>query len=271
MDPAVGAYLRALDTVPGWFDPLDFRLLVELDRVQVGRGAEGDLFEIGAYYGKTAILLGYLARAPEERVTVCDVFEHADAIDAESWPVHNHWYRDVSEAAFVEQYERFHERLPEIIVGLSERIDAKARARTCRLVHVDGGHKYEVVRGDAATAKRLLRPGGVVAFDDISTAHNPGVALAVWELVLGGRFVPFCLTQHKLYGTWDAGGVNWLGAVDEWVARQPDVGSERHTLAGVPVRRLYAAPPPAVEPSDLVRIPGSDELDELFDPASAGA
>ena len=53
MPPAVGAYYYALDTVPGWFSPLDFRILVELDRLQRVHGVGGDIFEIGAYYGKT--------------------------------------------------------------------------------------------------------------------------------------------------------------------------------------------------------------------------
>ena len=52
MPPAVGAYYYALDTVPGWFSMLDFRILVELDRLQHEHGIGGDLFEIGAYYGK---------------------------------------------------------------------------------------------------------------------------------------------------------------------------------------------------------------------------
>ena len=140
----------------------------------------------------------------------------------------------------MEQYQRFHVELPDMIVGPSSTIDATRLAGTCRLVHVDGGHKYEIVRQDAATARELLRPGGIVAFDDISTPHNPGSALAVWELVLGGPFRPLLLTDAKLYGTWDAGGVDWVARVDEWVAGEPDLGSDLHTLAGWPVRRLFA-------------------------------
>ena len=51
----------------------------------------GDLFEIGTSFGKSAILLGYLARPPEERLTVCDVFEHKQALDPESLMIINHW------------------------------------------------------------------------------------------------------------------------------------------------------------------------------------
>ncbi len=261
MEPAVGAYFFGLDTVPGWFDPLDFRALVEMDRVQRAHGVTGDVFEIGAYYGKTAILFGHLVRRPAERLTVSDVFEHADLIDAESWPAFNHWYAGVTQAGFVEQYQRFHDDLPEMIVGLSDTIDAAARAGTCRLVHVDGGHGYDTVRGDASTARTLLAPGGIVAFDDISTAHNPGVALAVWELVLAGEFVPLCLTQQKLYGTWDAGGIDWPAALDAWVLREPDLGSEIHTLAGWPVRRLFSVTRRNGTVLDLTTIPDRDEID----------
>ena len=129
MAPAVGAYLLALDTVPGWFSPLDFRVFVELDRIQRDRGLAGDLFEIGAYLGKSAILLGYLARPPAERLTVCDVFEHVESVDAESLPQHNHWYSGLSEKAFLEQYQRFHEHMPDVIVGssLDRRCDGAGR------------------------------------------------------------------------------------------------------------------------------------------------
>ena len=260
MAPAIGAYYYALDTVPGWFSPLDFRILVELDRLQRAHGVGGDLFEIGAYYGKSAILLGHLARLPDERLTVCDVFEHVEAIDAESFPVFNHWYAGVTQQGFEEQYHRFHVGLPDIIVGPSTTVDAAGLAGTCRIVHVDGGHSYDVVRHDAATARTLLRPGGVVAFDDISTSHNPGSALAVWELVLGGAFRPLLLTDAKLYGTWDAGGIDWAARIDEWVAGEPNLGIDMHTLAGWPVRRVFAHGRPALAADRLVRIPDLEDM-----------
>ena len=258
MTVAVGAYLLALDSVPGWFSELDLRVLVELDRLQRAHGIGGDLFEIGAYLGKSAILLGHLARAPAERLTVCDVFEHAEGIDAESLPVFNHWYGDLTEKAFRKEYARFHEQPPDVIVGPSAELDVGERAGTCRIVHVDGGHAYGVVRQDVATARALLGPGGMVAFGDVATPHSPGVALAVWELVLGGEFVPLCLTASKLYGTWNGSALDWVAGIDEWVAREPDLGTDVHTLAGWPVRRIYAAGRPPVGRSRLVRIPDLD-------------
>jgi Glycosyl transferase family 2/Methyltransferase domain len=257
MAPAVGAYLLALDTVPGWFSPLDLRVFVELDRIQRDRGVAGDLFEIGAYLGRSAILLGHLARPPAERLTVCDVFEHVESVDPESFLQHHHWYSGLSEKAFLEQYQRFHEQLPDVIVGSSETIDATALAGTCRIVHLDGGFRYEVVRHDVSTARDLLGPGGIVAFDGVFTPHQPGVALAVWELVLSGTFVPLCSTERRLYGTWDeAFAADWSARIDEWVAGEPDLGLELHTLAGWAVRRLFSlGGPTAATERQLVRIP----------------
>ncbi len=267
----IGAYLLAMDPIPGWFAPLDLRILVELDRLQRAHGITGDLFEIGTFFGKSAILLGYLTQAGgEERLVVCDVFEQRDGLDDETAAQFSASYAAVSDRAFLEQYERFHARPPEVIVGPSSDIDANSRKGTCRLVHVDGSHRYDVVCRDAATARQLLGPGGIVAFDDVSTAHNPGSALAIWELVLSGAFVPICLTDAKLYGTWDGDALDWAGRIDEWVAAQPDVRSEIHTLADWPVRRLVERPvvrPPARH----VTLPSIEELDEWFAQRAAEA
>ncbi len=243
--------------MPGWFSPLDARVLVELDRLQRGHGGRGDLFEIGTSFGKSAILLGYLARPPDERLTVCDVFEHKQALDPESLMIINHWYADVSEKGFLQEYERFHEQPPDVIVGPSGGIDAEERAGTCRIVHVDGGHRYDVVRQDVATARTLLGPGGLVAFGNISTPHNPGVALAVWELVLGGEFVPLCITESKLYGTWDHDAVAWVTAgIDDWVDGPAGPG-EGHPHPGRMGRAGGSSRSTALRctPTSVVRIP----------------
>jgi hypothetical protein len=270
LDPAVAAYLLALDTVPGSFSILDGRVLVALDQMQREQGVSGDLFEIGTAYGKSAILLGYLPRPPAERLTVCDVFEHKESIDAESMAIVNHWDADVTEQAFLLQYERFHEVPPNVIVGPSGDIDVGERAGTCRIVHLDGGHGYDNVGQDMATARTILQPGGLVAFSRMATPDSPGVALAVWQLVLGGAFTPLCLTPYALYGTWDtdAGVAGWAGAIDAWVAGQADLGSDLHTLAGWPVRRLFTMGRPPVQADRLVRIPDLQEMQGPLDPVA---
>ncbi len=244
IDPAIDAYRLALDSVPGWFSELDFRIFCQIDKVQQAHGIGGDLFEIGAFCGKSAILLGYLAGHSDNRLLVCDMFEHTESANDENLVEFATWYPSFCQQDFVDQYLRFHAQLPTLMVGPSVDIDAEALAGTCRLVHVDGSHQYDIVRHDIATAKQLLGPGGIVAFDDICTAHNPGSALAIWEEVLSGRFVPLLLTAAKLYGTWDGGIVDWRAEFDRWVGSSTVLACETHTLAGWPVRRLHDVPTP---------------------------
>ena len=65
--------------VLGWFDDLDAAMFRAIDQVHRAIGVEGDLLEIGAYLGKSAILLGYLVR-PQEHLVVCDLFTN-EAMD----------------------------------------------------------------------------------------------------------------------------------------------------------------------------------------------
>ena len=260
--PPVGAYVLALDTVPGCFDVIDLRVFVELDRVQREHAVEGHLLEIGAYFGKSAILLGHLARGPRERLLVNDVFEHPEWLNDEGRHEFARWYSKANEQDFLEQYARFHAQPPEVLVGSSTEIDVSSLSGSCRLVHVDGGGGYDVVGRDALTAKRLLGPGGIVCFGGLSDPRRPEVALAVWELVLGGdAFVPLLLTGTKLYGTWDPEVLAWMRHLDEWAASMPDLASETHTLAGGEVRRLVEIGRSRPAAQNLIVLPSLEELD----------
>ena len=246
MNPEIAAYLRQLDTVPGWFSALDFRIFVEIDRIQREDGVIGDLFEIGAFYGKSAILLAYMARLSGSRLVVCDLFENTELADDENLVEFRTWYSDLSQQNFIDNFLRFHDELPTLLVGLSTDIDARSMASRFRFIHIDGSHKYDIVRHDIHTSHTILGQGGIVAFDDISTPHNPGSALAVWQEVLGGHFAPLCMTEAKLYGTWDIPNAqSWQVKLDRWAKDTPDVIAEIHTLAGWPVRRFTMEPVPA--------------------------
>lgn len=70
--PEVLARCRAAaDALPGWFNPDDLELFVRILEGQRGAGAAGDLLEIGAFQGKSAVVLGFFADATD-RVHVCD-------------------------------------------------------------------------------------------------------------------------------------------------------------------------------------------------------
>ena len=100
-----------------------------------------------------------------------------------------------------------------------------------------------------------------MAFGNISTPDRPGVAVAVWELVLGGELVLLDITESKLYGTWDHDAVAWMTAgIDDWVDGRPDLGKDIHTLAGWAVRRIFGHDRPPVDADFVVRIPDLDAM-----------
>ena len=242
----------AWTTCPGGFCQWMPELMMGIDVLQRERGVEGDLVEIGTYKGKSAILLGHLLRA-SERLVVCDIFEDLQNVGQETLDEAAVWYVGLGRQQFEEQFLRFHRRLPTIWQMKSSSIDSVALAGSCRIVHVDGSHAYEDVRGDIATARTLLGPGGVAVFDDWSTAHVPGVALAIWEEFLRADAHLLCLSPLKAYLTWDQAGLR-RDDVEGWVAAQPDLEmSYPHRLSGGhDVRSIASAPAAPTRPDDVI-------------------
>jgi hypothetical protein len=183
--------------VPGWFEDIDAAVFRAIDQADRAAGVDGDLLEIGAFLGKSAILLGYLVR-PSERLVVCDLFANDDLhVDLDADAAH---YGELSRAAFESNYARFHRRAASVIQRSSTELAEEGLGRSFRLVHVDGSHRYEIVRQDIDTALDLVVDGGIVVVDDYRTVpHALGVAAAVWEAVTDGKLIPLLATVQKLY------------------------------------------------------------------------
>ena len=193
----VGDYVaRMHDEVPGWFTEVDASLFRAVDAAQRAAGVHGDLLEVGVYLGKSAVLLGYLVR-PDEEVVAWDLFSGARlAGEADA-----QFYVELTQAAFEENYARFHARAATAYAQPSSEIPAAGLGRRFRFVHVDGSHRYDIARDDIAAALDLLIDGGVLVVDDYRTLpHALGVAAAAWEAVADGRLVPVLASDQKLYG-----------------------------------------------------------------------
>src|SRR4029453_3868789 len=127
MKPTVAEYLRQKETVRGWLQDIDARIILAIDGLQRAAGIRGNLLEIGVSYGQSAILLGYWVQA-SERLAVCDTFENlAD-------PALHH--QDLRRSEFEQNYLRFHLTLPDIIAGRSNEIDRDRLAAHFPLFHV---------------------------------------------------------------------------------------------------------------------------------------
>ncbi|NDZ69971.1 class I SAM-dependent methyltransferase, partial [Streptomyces sp. SID10362] len=193
-------YPGELNDVPGWFWPLDQVLFSWFLERQERLDTRGDLLELGAYLGKSAILLGHRLR-DGETLTVCDLFG-AEPPDAANRAEAAKSYSSLTRQAFERNYLSFHDTLPTIIQAPSSAVVDEVAPGSCRFVHVDASHLYEHVEGDIGAAKQLLGPDGIVVLDDFRSEHTPGVAVAAWEAVLNRGLRPVCLSSQKLYGTW---------------------------------------------------------------------
>jgi Methyltransferase domain len=193
----LGSYIEhGIHDIEGWMFPVDAELFAHLNDVVPPRG---DLFEIGPFLGKSAIILGYLGG----QVEVADLFD-TPLDDEAQIRERQTWYRSLSRQRFEANWLRFHDELPVIHVGPSSDLKADELGRRFRVVHIDGSHHYDDVRADIALARAVTVDKSVVILDDIASFHSPGVAAAGWEAVLRDGFVPAVFTS-KLYGSWDGG------------------------------------------------------------------
>lgn len=243
--------LASLDDVGGWFPWIDQLLFTWFLERQARLGESGDLVELGAYLGKSAILMGRHLR-DGETFTVCDLFD-SDASDDSNQAEMARSYSTLTRTAFVENYRAFHDRLPVVVQGPTSVILDHVRPRSCRFVHVDASHLYEHVQGDIRAARTMLAAGGVLVCDDYRSEHTPGVSAAVWESVTAGGLRPICITPQKLYGTWgDVGSVQ--NDLLDWLRQQEDVWHETQQVAGRRLVRMKLRRP---------RKPGQDEVRRL--------
>jgi hypothetical protein len=197
----VEQHFKDLQTIPGWFWPVDMFLFSGIDQLQKMDALTGDILEIGAYQGKSAILLGHFLQ-PHEELIVCDTFE-SEAIQQQNLTENQTYYANVQRQTFENNFAQFHSRPPRIFACSSTNlIQHLPASNRFRFIHIDGSHLYDVVREDISLSRQLLKDKGVVVFDDYRSPHTPGVAAALWDAVLHESLHPFCLSPGKMYAYW---------------------------------------------------------------------
>ncbi|BDM66911.1 hypothetical protein HEK616_03980 [Streptomyces nigrescens] len=226
-----------LSEVKGWFFTADQLLFDWFLAYQQARSEAGDLLELGAYMGKSAIFLGARLGAGE-RFTVCDLFD-SPAEDASNSKEMKKSYASLTRRAFEANYLSFHDELPTIVQGLSSIVSEHVEKGSVRFAHIDASHLYEHVHGDILAVRELLTGSGVVVLDDYRAEHCPGVAAATWQAVANEGLRPICITGTKFYGTW--GDPEPLQkALVGWIAERGDIWHEVQYVNGAPLVRLSA-------------------------------
>lgn len=147
-----------------------------LQALVVGRGVH-TAFEIGTYDGGTTALLAEALPADGRVITLdlpAPTFDRTQAPeDLDGDRVGERW-RASPAAGKVEQ-----------VRCDSLRFDPEPWADRCDLVLVDGAHDLEHGRHDTRTALRLVRPGGIVLWDDF-TPYWTGLVRGIVDGVDGG-------------------------------------------------------------------------------------
>jgi hypothetical protein len=184
---------------PGSFLEDDLRLFALINEIQVDANVAGDLLEVGACRGKSAVALGFMCQASES-LTVIDPWESDEEQFEENTRERDRYYPGLTLAEFKANYRRFHDQLPDIRQGLSGEQLKDLPAERFRFIHIDGSHEWRAVAGDVEQVLRVLSPNGVVAFDDLFIRNLPGVGAAVWPACASGDLVPVA-TTNKLYAT----------------------------------------------------------------------
>lgn len=205
--------------VDGWFNVVDATLFGLISGTQRARRITGDILEIGAFKGKSAIFLG-ACLDPGERLIVCDLFG-SPALRQDNRKENRAQYAGLGRKPFESNYLWFHTTLPDIHQCPSSELTARLTPDSFRFVHVDGSHLFDEVHSDILLSQKISCPGAIAAFDDYRT--RPGVAAAVWQEVASGRLRPRLLTNWKLYGAWDGKGVSVLEQGLDSLGKRGDV------------------------------------------------
>jgi predicted O-methyltransferase YrrM len=240
-----------LDAIDGWFARIDRALFRILLLRSAALDGPGDLAELGVYQGQSAALIGAY-RGPGETFTVVDLFESAGE-DVPNAAELRESYQGLSQRSFEENYRRIHHDLPVVVRGPSASIVDHARHGTHRFVHIDASHLYEHVVKDIDAARTLLRPQGLVVFDDFQVAHALGVAAAAWGEVATNGLTPLLASPCKLYGTW-GDPEPWHDTIRTWIRNEAWPWQTQwvagHEVLRVwePQRRLDRWLPPALAP-----------------------
>lgn len=229
--------------IPGWFYWVDRGLFHSILTSQQDQPA-GHLAELGTYLGKSTVVIGDHWR-PDERFIALDLFGQVELLgmtDEERANARENdaSYHSLSRQEFERNYLAFHDTLPEVVTGPSRDIVDHLPEHSVRFLHIDASHLYAGVREDVVSAARLMRPGGVVVFDDIRSEHTPGVWAAVWQAVFTEGLVPVAITTQKLYAV-QSEPEGALAAVRALVTADQRIAAEELDIAGHTVLRLHSS------------------------------
>lgn len=213
--PIINQIEEAVKDVPGWA-PID-QLYTLFNMAYLTAGVEGDIIEIGAWCGRSTVILGMAARlVGNTKVHSIDLFpgkndwkQNKDGTHSFEVSIGNKTYvayndqtvwkepfeRDI--APIYEKYDTtldvFKETiaknklqdLVEVYKGDSDLLASSVgKDFKCKMVFVDGDHSYMAVCNDIKNTEKYLVKGGWICFDDAFSSSYEGVDKAITDLII---------------------------------------------------------------------------------------
>lgn len=185
---SVERYFKSFNLVYGWFNILSAKSLLWLDFIQKKENIGGNIFEIGVFLGKSAILLGLFINQEKERLGLCDHFMAGEKLKI---PQKEVFYKNLNSyfnnLTFIDIYEKDSTKL------------TQNECKNCRLFHIDGGHTFKHLTNDLSLADNSIIEKGLILIDDFFNPRCPEVTEGVYRyLKEKGTLLPLLIAFGKL-------------------------------------------------------------------------
>lgn len=188
-DKKLSHYLTFMPLIKGCIFKEAAQLFIWIDYIQKKENITGNLFEIGTYQGKSAIVMGLMTEPDKEILYICDPFEikrDYDNGDRKSSFINN-FNSFFNSTKFLQTYYKPSEKLI-----LDE-------CKQCRFFHIDGNHSPEQTYNDLHTAANSIIEKGIVVVDDIFNFLCPGVTEGIYRFLSDNKsLLPVAIGFNKL-------------------------------------------------------------------------
>lgn len=174
------ALIRYADLIPGMCDGDKLRVLIEIARYAV----QGDVVEIGSWWGKSAYILAQLAKSHGIGNLLCvdpwgdeHLVQNETIVDQASAQVDAHEALTIFQVGLIpfNSYHINYLRMTSVTAALyyqnNKSVYTATFGRTeytgqIALLHIDGNHGYESVKADIESWGKYVVNGGWIVFDD---------------------------------------------------------------------------------------------------------
>jgi len=184
----VTSLCRYTDLIPGMCDDDKFRALYESLRYSV----DGDIVEIGSWWGKSAFILAWLARCFEIGKLLCvdpwaneHLIQNEEMVDSGSRQVSADEALSVFQIGLLPfnakhiNYLRMKSVDAAVYYGIKRSVSTESFGNTeyaghIAILHIDGNHAYEAAKADVESWGKFVVGGGWLIIDDYIWPYGDG-------------------------------------------------------------------------------------------------